>query len=77
MPMCADGKSDMFEPSPWNLTQFARSCMKQWGVNPRPNWVLTEYGGRNISAASNIIFRCSVKGSRQKQLLVLHQSKMN
>ena len=57
MPMCSDGVTDMFEPQSWNLTQFAAECKKQWGVNTRPNWAITEYGGKNITASSNIIFR--------------------
>ena len=58
MPSCSDGVKDMFEPSPWDYPAYAKGCEKQWAVAPRPMWVITEYGGKNITAASNIIFRC-------------------
>jgi len=57
MPICSDGVNDMFEPNPWNLTQVIAECRKRWNVSPRPRWVVEQYGGKNISAASNIIFR--------------------
>ncbi len=57
MPMCSDGELDMFEPAQWNLTQYSADCEKRWGVIPRPDWIITQYGGLNISTASNIIFR--------------------
>ena len=57
MPICSDGVGDMFEPRPWNLTRVAADCRKRWNVVPRPRWIVEQYGGKNISAASNIIFR--------------------
>ena len=57
MPVCSDGVNDMFESKPWNLTQIIADCHKRWNVSPRPHWIVEQYGGRNISAASNIIFR--------------------
>ena len=63
MPFCADGVTDMFEPSPWNVTAYLTDCQQQWGVHGDPEWVMTQYGGRNIKAASNIIFRL-VKSSK-------------
>ena len=57
MPICSDGVNDMFEANPWNLTQVTAECRKRWNVSPRPRWVVEQYGGKNISAASNIIFR--------------------
>ncbi|XP_010629189.2 lysosomal Pro-X carboxypeptidase isoform X2 [Fukomys damarensis] len=56
MPFCANGVDDMFEPFLWNLKQFSDECFNQWGVRPRPSWITTLYGGRNISSHSNIIF---------------------
>ncbi|KAK3100015.1 hypothetical protein FSP39_013477 [Pinctada imbricata] len=56
MPTCTDGKSDMFEPSPWNFSQYADDCYKKWKVRPDLNWVTTHYGGKDLSEASNIIF---------------------
>lgn len=57
MPICADGKSDMFEPAPWNFTQFSELCYSQWKTTPRENWITTEYWGKHLENASNIIFR--------------------
>lgn len=56
MPMCSDGIHDMFEPTTWNLTEFTEGCKKRWNVTSRPNWMITQYGGKDIAAASNIIF---------------------
>jgi len=56
-PLCSDGVNDMFEAHAWNFTQVAADCRKTWNVVPRPRWIAEQYGGRNISAASNIIFR--------------------
>ncbi|XP_076371487.1 lysosomal Pro-X carboxypeptidase isoform X1 [Tachypleus tridentatus] len=56
MPMCSDGRKDMFEPNPWNLTQYAQKCSKDWGVTPEPYKIQEMFGGRNISFGSNIIF---------------------
>ena len=33
-----------------------RECQRQWGVTPRPYWAAVSYGGREIAAASNIVF---------------------
>ncbi|XP_012370488.2 lysosomal Pro-X carboxypeptidase [Octodon degus] len=56
MPFCANGIDDMFEPFLWNLKQFSDECFSQWGVRPRPSWIITQYGGKNISSHSNIVF---------------------
>ena len=59
MPMCSDGVSDMFEPSTWNFTAFSADCQRGfWGIKPRRNWAMTNYGGDRLTdSASNIIFR--------------------
>ena len=57
MPQCSDGVGDMFEFHPWNLTDVAAECRRKWNVDPRPRWIVEQFGGKNISAASNIIFR--------------------
>lgn len=46
MPMSSNVSNSMFEASEWDLPAFVKSCQDQFGVTPRPNWVLTEYGGR-------------------------------
>ncbi|XP_033119205.1 lysosomal Pro-X carboxypeptidase-like [Anneissia japonica] len=56
MPMCSDGKNDMFEPSPWNIQTYAEGCQKFWGVTPRPEWIPVHYWAKDLRAASNIIF---------------------
>ncbi|XP_037378946.1 lysosomal Pro-X carboxypeptidase isoform X2 [Talpa occidentalis] len=56
MPFCSDGFTDMFEPHEWNLKEFSEECFKQWRVRPRPSWITTLYGGKNISSHTNIIF---------------------
>ncbi|XP_014462073.2 lysosomal Pro-X carboxypeptidase [Alligator mississippiensis] len=56
MPMCTDGVNDMFEPQKWDFQAFSEECFKLWGVRPRPSWITSVYGGKNISSHSNIIF---------------------
>ncbi|CAH2103008.1 unnamed protein product [Euphydryas editha] len=56
MPMCTTGTDDMFEPNPWNFTQFAEDCHKKYNVQPRPQGARVEYGGARLQAASNIVF---------------------
>lgn len=56
MPSCSNGVTDMFEASPWDFDDFRVVCQQRWGVTPRPNWIQEQFGGRNITAASNIIF---------------------
>lgn len=57
MPMCSDGVNDMFEPQKWDFHAYSDDCFKEWGVRPRPSWITTLYGGKNISHHSNIVFR--------------------
>ncbi|NWT44378.1 PCP carboxypeptidase, partial [Chroicocephalus maculipennis] len=56
MPMCTDGVNDMFEPQKWDFEALSEECYRLWGVRPRPSWILSMYGGKNISSHSNIIF---------------------
>lgn len=56
MPMCSDGVNDMFEPSPWNFSDFSKECLIKFEVQPEEFKAVIMYGGQNISAASNIIF---------------------
>jgi len=49
--------TDMFPPRNWDLPQLTSYCGTQWGIIPRPNWLVTEYGFDRIArSASNIIF---------------------
>uniref|UniRef100_A0A2K6R930 Lysosomal Pro-X carboxypeptidase n=1 Tax=Rhinopithecus roxellana TaxID=61622 RepID=A0A2K6R930_RHIRO len=56
MPFCTNGVDDMFEPHSWNLKELSDECFEQWGVRPRPSWITTMYGGKNISSHTNIVF---------------------
>lgn len=56
MPMCTDGVNDMFEPEEWNFQAFSDECKAMFGVRPRADWAEVVYGGKDISAHSNIIF---------------------
>ncbi|OPJ74645.1 lysosomal Pro-X carboxypeptidase isoform X1 [Patagioenas fasciata] len=56
MPLCTDGVNDMFEPQKWDLKARSEECYKLWGVRPRPSWIISMYGGKNIHSHSNIIF---------------------
>lgn len=58
MPFCADGVDDMFYPMPWDYDAQVSACKAQWNVTPRPNWIVSQFGGKNITASSNIFFRC-------------------
>lgn len=57
MPMCTDGKLDMFEPMTWNATQYSDDCFERFSVRPKEDQARLIYGGRDIRAASNIVFR--------------------
>ncbi|XP_069939973.1 lysosomal Pro-X carboxypeptidase isoform X1 [Cherax quadricarinatus] len=56
MPFCYNGVEDFFEPAPWDFKSFAQTCYQTWGVYPRPFMAVHMYGGKDISAASNIVF---------------------
>lgn len=57
MPMCQKGTTDMFEPQTWNISKFSENCMKKWKTTPQPFLAEKMYGGKDISTASNIVFR--------------------
>ncbi|KAI3933305.1 hypothetical protein MKW98_006664 [Papaver atlanticum] len=61
MPIGDDGKDTMFQASPFDLKNFSRSCRSRYNVEPRPHWILNEFGGKDIKLvlrqfASNIIY---------------------
>lgn len=58
MPMCSDGVADMFEPIPWDFQKFSDDCYATYKVRPQPYLACEEYGCKDLSAASNIVFRC-------------------
>lgn len=57
MPMCSNGVKDIFERKPWNFEEYAKFCYKTFGVRPVVDIIEKTYGGKNLNAASNIIFR--------------------
>lgn len=48
---------DMFWREPFNLTEAVANCNTTWGVTPSRLKAQTEWGGRRIEAASNIVVR--------------------
>ncbi|KAL3619998.1 hypothetical protein CASFOL_034910 [Castilleja foliolosa] len=61
MPIGRGENDTMFPASPFNLTQYSEYCKSVYGVPPRPHWVTTNYGGKDIKLVlkrfgSNIIF---------------------
>eukprot|EP00192_Tetraselmis_astigmatica_P002928 CAMPEP_0117662848 /NCGR_PEP_ID=MMETSP0804-20121206/8269_1 /TAXON_ID=1074897 /ORGANISM="Tetraselmis astigmatica, Strain CCMP880" /LENGTH=600 /DNA_ID=CAMNT_0005469769 /DNA_START=243 /DNA_END=2046 /DNA_ORIENTATION=- len=55
-PMSRDGVVDMFWGQSWDQEAFERGCLDKYGVQPRPYWAVTDFGGRDMAAASNIVF---------------------
>lgn len=47
---------DMFWSDPFDLAASVAACRQRWGVTPRPLWATTQWGGRRITAGSNIVF---------------------
>lgn len=56
MPMCSTDQ-DMFENSPWDFKNYSHACFKEFGVRQtQENFPILEYGGKDISSSSNIVF---------------------
>jgi len=55
-PFATNGKSDMFWNAPFVMADAIRGCQQQWGVTPRPYYAIDAYGGKQLAAASNIVF---------------------
>ncbi|BET02524.1 Lysosomal Pro-X [Nesidiocoris tenuis] len=55
MPMCDRGDT-MFEKVAWDIKTVSDNCYAQFKVRPNVNYVRNLYGGKEISASSNIIF---------------------
>ncbi len=56
MPIGSNGVTDFFPPQPWDLKAYIEGCQKTLKVTPRPYWAAMYYGGRELQAASNIVF---------------------
>lgn len=58
MPLCTNGgEDDIFESYPWNFESYAQYCEEKYEARPTTDLVEKEYGGKDLRAASNIIFR--------------------
>ena len=52
-----DGKTDMFWPFVYDEDAIEDHCQSKFDVEPRFNWISTEYGGMaGVKEASNIVF---------------------
>lgn len=49
-----DGEHDMFWAHNENMTEIRQHCLSTLGVEPRADWIATEFGG--TAGASNIVF---------------------
>ncbi|KAJ6914591.1 hypothetical protein NC651_016770 [Populus alba x Populus x berolinensis] len=61
LPTSGSNKDSIFPASEWNYEDRAAFCKAYFGVEPRPNWITTEFGGHDIKRVlkrfgSNIIF---------------------
>nr|GMC86223.1 lysosomal Pro-X carboxypeptidase-like [Ipomoea batatas] len=61
MPMDGNNKDSIFPASEWDYNERVQSCKEAFNIEPRPNWITTEFGGHNIERVlkkfgSNIIF---------------------
>lgn len=55
-PLCSDGVHDMFYKSSWDIKEMSMICQKTWQVKPDLNRIKVNYGDRDISEYSNIVF---------------------
>ncbi|KAI6695040.1 hypothetical protein NL676_022750 [Syzygium grande] len=61
MPMTSNPDTSMFPEYDFDLSYYKEDCRTQFKVNPRPRWITTEFGGKDIMTTlktfgSNIIF---------------------
>ncbi|RLN70090.1 hypothetical protein BBJ28_00006452, partial [Nothophytophthora sp. Chile5] len=56
VPFSSDGVHDFYPAEAADQSQDAAACLEQWGVQLKPLWAQTEYGGmKALRAASNIV----------------------
>lgn len=55
-PLCSDGVHDMYYQSSWDVDGMSKVCTKTWGAQPDLSRVKLQYGDRDISEHSNILF---------------------
>ncbi|KAF8395428.1 hypothetical protein HHK36_019374 [Tetracentron sinense] len=61
LPTGGNNEESIFPLSQWNYSNRASYCNRLFGIQPRPNWATTEFGGHDIHRVlkrfgSNIIF---------------------
>ena len=58
MPICSDGKNDMFESVKWDFDKLTQDCIKSYQVMPRELWAVDTFGEKKdiASGVSNIYF---------------------
>lgn len=61
MPTDGNNAESIFPASEWDYNERAQLCEASFGIQPRPNWITTEFGGHDIKRnlkrfGSNIIF---------------------
>ncbi|KAM1948055.1 hypothetical protein ACFX15_008294 [Malus domestica] len=61
MPTSGNTEESIFPASEWKYKYRAASCKRNFGIEPRPLWITTEFGGHDIERVlkrygSNIIF---------------------
>lgn len=56
-PFTSGTDEDFYYPlSIFNITSSTESCMYEWNVSPRADWVPTTFGGKSLGSISNIVF---------------------
>nr|GEX07526.1 lysosomal Pro-X carboxypeptidase [Tanacetum cinerariifolium] len=66
MPMSSNRNSSMFPEWDYNSTSYAEDCWDEFRVIPRPAWITTQFGGRNIS--DSIVALVTEKGAHHLDL---------
>ncbi|KAL2729995.1 lysosomal Pro-X carboxypeptidase [Vespula maculifrons] len=54
--ICSDGVNDMFRSEPWDIKKISEDCLKKHGAHSYPYMVCKEYGCKDLSTATNIVF---------------------
>lgn len=61
MPMSSNPENSIFPRFTFDIDSYKQDCFNMFGVEPRPHWITTEFGGHDIQKVlknygSNIIF---------------------
>uniref|UniRef100_T1JJP3 Uncharacterized protein n=1 Tax=Strigamia maritima TaxID=126957 RepID=T1JJP3_STRMM len=56
LPEGTNNKTDFFPELPFTLEQRAIYCRNKWGVEPRNDWLATQFFIKGLKGASNIVF---------------------